>query len=55
MVKVKKIRRSIPEQKEAERLRNEVARLRAENDYIAMMCNIDLHQEEAGGKDEKEN
>ena len=52
MLKINKIRKSIAEQREIERLKAEILRLRAENDYIAMMCDIDLSGAEEEDKNE---
>lgn len=42
MLKIKRKKKDIAEQRAAERINAEILRLRAESDYIAMMCDIDL-------------
>ena len=42
MVKIRRSKMTIREQRELEYLRAEVARLKATSDYVAMMCDIEI-------------
>jgi hypothetical protein len=55
MPNIIKRKKSIREQKEKEVLTATVAKLRAENDYIAMMCGLDMSDSEARDNHEEKN